>query len=160
PEAYTRAIYEVARLSWRKDAAHFAIVFGDSYNHPVDPGRDGVLGTADDIRMPDAISDLAGAGVVLIGVYDPKAAEATQMFEALAKGTGGIALPLSHMEDAPKSVLSGLRDKNARVPAIRIPNQFEEWITGVSEGRPQSPVRFNFDVSYKLPADTPAGRHK
>lgn len=160
PEAYSRAVYELARLSWRTDATRFAILFGDSYNHPIDPGRDGILGTADDILLPDAIGDVAAAGVVLIGVYDPKIDGVTQMFEALAKGTGGVALPLSRMEDAPKSVLSGLRDKSARVPMIRIPVQFGSWINSVSEGRQKSPVRFSFDVSYRLPAGTLAGRHK
>ena len=92
PEAYTRALWEVAQpdsgIGWRRGAGRFVILVCDDVPHDCvihlglssmctpprstgqDPGRDGVLFTADDLYfIGDAIEDLVDEQITLFTIF-------------------------------------------------------------------------------------------
>lgn len=69
PEAYVRALWEASRLDWRGNATKLIVMFGDSTHHDPDPGSDGLLGTADDLTMQQALSALKSRGIHVAGIY-------------------------------------------------------------------------------------------
>jgi hypothetical protein len=87
PEAYTRALYESyadTNVAWRSGAKQILVNFGDSVPHDCnlnvgipgtggavastggDPGRDGIMGTSDDLVLLDVLHGMASNHVVLL----------------------------------------------------------------------------------------------
>ncbi len=87
PESYTRVLYESyadTNVMWRSGAARIAVNFGDSVPHDCnlnrgipgkgtsvlstggDPGRDGIMGTADDLVLLNVLGGMASNHVVLL----------------------------------------------------------------------------------------------
>jgi hypothetical protein len=100
PEAYSRAIVEMADLeSWRAGSRRIVVLIGDATPHgldegfgngQVDPGRDGIVGTADDIRtFADAVARAVDANVTIIGLSTGSSARAAAAFQFAASATGG-----------------------------------------------------------------------
>jgi len=108
PEAYTTALYETARLPWREKARRIIVLLGDSHNHPVDPGPDGRRGTADDLRMSDALNELNKLKVVVLGIQAGTHSQSTAMFQTLAERTGGHASMLGSSEETAGLVLTAI----------------------------------------------------
>jgi hypothetical protein len=92
PEAYARALYETQFLGWRPNARRIVVIFEDELPHDcnldfygcgmdmgfecstgVDPGRDGIVGTADDLTWQRVAADLRAAGVAVIAVQSATA---------------------------------------------------------------------------------------
>src|SRR5205807_2562115 len=79
PEEYSRALYEMLFLNWRLGSQRYVVLFGyapaqdpDVFanNLGIDPGRDGVPGTSDDLRYRDVVRQLVAAKITVIGIYD------------------------------------------------------------------------------------------
>ena len=87
PEAYTRQLYESyadTNVTWRSGAKKVMVNFGDSVPHDCnlnqgiagtgtttwstggDPGRDGIMGTSDDLVLQDVLAGMASNNVVLL----------------------------------------------------------------------------------------------
>ena len=87
PEAYTRALYESyadTSVTWRSGAKRVMIIFGDSVPHDCnlnagipgmggfvestggDPGRDGIMGTDDDLVLQAVLAGMVSNNVVLL----------------------------------------------------------------------------------------------
>src|ERR1017187_8949636 len=87
PEDYTRALYESyadTNVTWRSGAKRVMVNFGDSVPHDCnlnqgipgtggaifstggDPGRDGIMGTSDDLVLLDVLAGMASNHVVLL----------------------------------------------------------------------------------------------
>jgi hypothetical protein len=74
PEDYSRLMYESYSdplFGWREDSTRYLIIFGDSIPHDPDPGRDGILGTADDLKLSDVLARLAANKITVLYVADP-----------------------------------------------------------------------------------------
>jgi len=74
PEAYGRMMFESysdPSVGWNDGAQRYLIIFGDSYPHDPDAGRDGELGTPDDIALDEVLSTLTAQEITLIYVADP-----------------------------------------------------------------------------------------
>ncbi|GAG34105.1 unnamed protein product, partial [marine sediment metagenome] len=75
PESYSRALWEMQFLDWRKNSKRIVILFGDAHPHDrtffdvdygVDPGRDEIEGTEDDLVFEDAVRDLVDERITVI----------------------------------------------------------------------------------------------
>jgi hypothetical protein len=110
PESYNRVFFEaysdpVLVASRNPAASQFLVVLGDAPPHdptqtvapacgnrpPIDPGRDGIPGTADDLETEDTIAGLNAADITLLMIrynnFIPLAC-----YEELAAATGGDAV--------------------------------------------------------------------
>lgn len=77
-------------VGWREEARRIVIMFGDAFPHDcdtfnpvegalgaeiegddfgIDPGRDGAVGTADDLDILDVLADMAAANITLISLH-------------------------------------------------------------------------------------------
>ena len=107
PEAYNRTFFEAVNdpaLLYNPNAVRFLVVLGDNIPHdpdqsasfsncpdtsPVDPGRDAIVGTSDDIHTAAAVSGLAASNDTLLmisyGSY-------LSCYDQLTAATGGTAV--------------------------------------------------------------------
>ena len=158
PEAYSRAIYESAFMRWRPQAQKIVVIFGDSVAHTVDPGRDGRLGTRDDLTFEQAVQQLVKAGVKAIGIFEPKSPEVSRQFEYLARQTGGQAIPLDDASHAADAFVAGLASNLRMIPELRASDEFADWISNISAAHEISPTRFAFAVTLHVPEQADAGK--
>jgi hypothetical protein len=171
-EAYSRALFEAASLGWRPDARHFVILFGDAPAHDpdfygkdlgVDRGRDGVAGTADDLRLRDVVHMLADRHIAVLAVYDertPKAllAEAITGFKYMAEQTHGVAKPIRKAQDVRAAIRAGMREGYVPRPALWAPDSFATWVR-VGPPRKVSGIRYDFRVRLMTPRGTKPGMY-
>ena len=74
PESYGRAMYESFAdpdVGWDSDARRYLVIFGDSYPHDPDAGRDEILGTDDDLRLDDVLTQMKAGDITMIFVANP-----------------------------------------------------------------------------------------
>ncbi|MGH7856051.1 MAG: hypothetical protein ACREQY_01885, partial [Candidatus Binatia bacterium] len=176
PEAYARGLFESRFLSWRRDARRFIVLFGDAPAHDpdfygtdygIDAGRDGVVGTADDLRLAATVEELRGDGIVVISVHDsprwfrqnkPRLEDAIRGFEFISRETGGVAKPIGHPEEVSKAIAAGIREAYQPTPALFVPRDRRSWVSsGPAVRRVSSLPTFRFAVTVTPPDDTAAG---
>lgn len=114
PEAYTRALYEAAEdsaVGWRAEAKRLVVLvnddvphdndlnegvpteivsFGSPWNTGVDPGRDGVSGTSDDLDWQGTLQHLKESGIVFASVLYSGDSSYLPYWEWWTKQTGGV----------------------------------------------------------------------
>jgi hypothetical protein len=143
PESYSRALYESRFIGWRPEARRFIILFGDAPAHDpnfygqstgIDPGRDGIPGTEDDLRFAEVVRDLAVDRVTVLVSYVPGDQLARKGFEFLAAQTGGAAIPVSDASQVSTAIVAGLSEQSFARPVVAVPPEFADWIR-VSDGR-------------------------
>jgi hypothetical protein len=91
PEAYGRMIYEAyadPAIDWNDGARKYLVILGDSYPHDPDAGRDGILGTIDDLTLVDVLADLSRHEIILIYVADTEVISDTSLLNAWQEWTG------------------------------------------------------------------------
>lgn len=142
-EAYSRALYEARFVNWRSGARRFVILFGDAPAHDpnfygrstgVDPGRDGIPGTVDDLRFAEVVRDVAVDRITVLVNYVPGDDLARKGFEFLAAQTGGAAFPVRDVKQLPATILSSLSEQSFAQPKIVPTAEFSDWV-GISDGK-------------------------
>lgn len=84
PEAYARMMFESYSdnaIGWRPESRRYLVIFGDSYPHDPDAGRDGDLETPDDLILNEILDKLALEQITLVYVADPGVFTASDLFE-------------------------------------------------------------------------------
>ena len=122
PQDYTRIIHESyndTNLTWRTDAKKILILFGDNVPHDTDfdydnngtpnntggdPGRDTILGTADDLDFEDEVANASAAGVHIMAVYSGSTLTRYPPWEYMANKTGGEYFKLEEAEQIPEAI--------------------------------------------------------
>lgn len=132
PESYSRALYETQFVSWRNDARKLIVLFGDSIDHEIDPGRDGVLGTTDDLKMPEVVQQLARNKIQVIGIYARSVPAVSEMFRAISKGTGAKALPLESASETSSLLKAAILDSLRPVVNITAHGPLQSWVKSVT----------------------------
>ncbi len=104
PQDYARALYEAKEsFTWRADAKKIVVIFGDAWPHSWpngasigltqtsggDPGRDEVMGTADDLDFVTVVESLADNNIIVIAVDCTGYGDALTSFQYMADETGG-----------------------------------------------------------------------
>ncbi len=141
PEAYTRALYEVQTLSWRPGSRHLVIMFGDAFPHDrtffgedtgVDPGRDAIADTADDLQLRRVVADLAAGNINVIAVNtaDFEHANIARFFRYAAEETGGQYFRLGSAEQIPEAIETLVSGQIAAINQIGISaaDPYNDWL--------------------------------
>jgi hypothetical protein len=98
PEAYTRMMYESymdSSIGWREESKRYLIIFGDSFPHDPDAGRDGQINTDDDLALDEVLSQMESKNITLLFVADPTVANDTDLlsqWENWTDGLGGMTI--------------------------------------------------------------------
>lgn len=168
PEAYSRALYEARFIAWRPGARRFIVLFGDAPAHDpnfygqstgIDPGRDGIPGTEDDLRFAEVVRDLALDRITVLVNYVPGDQLARKGFEFVAAQTGGAAIPVSDAKQVSTTIVTGLNEQSFARPSIVVPPAFADWVH-VSDGKRtrQGDLReYAYTVHVSVPPRATAG---
>ena len=199
PESYTRALYETyaeltsdgagadGPIGWRPGARRIVVNFADNIPHDcdiggpvgspglstgVDPGRDGVAGTSDDLKILDVLDGMQANNVALINLFsEPFNGFGVSLWNAYAARIGGT----NHVINSDGSFPGGVDIATAIADLIRTTvstvgtltigvcpgsEAFAPWLVGTTPASYTNvalPATLEFDVEYGPPAGTPDG---
>ncbi len=204
PEAYTRAIYEAhadPAIGWRENARRLLLIFGDSFAHDddlnegiaypqphrpgrrwetgvpphmLDPGRDGIPGTADDLDFQTELAALAEHNITLLSVVtpswfpDPTQTELVVYWNAWAAPTGGKAVPLWNAGDLPELIRTLVEDTVVgvikRLTLETVPESYQPWVEFDPAEMTDVPIPSEGELSFlgrvKAPSDASPGTYE
>lgn len=156
PEAYSRGLYEAAALAWRPEAKKIIIFFGDSTDHPVDPGRDETLGTADDLTMTGVLAELKTQAISVIAIHTRNDAEVIQQFNTISQATQGTTVPLNNAETSSQVIKASIKGALARPASLAAFGKYADWVaTRVDDSNGRGHI--DYLVSISVPEGTPTG---
>jgi hypothetical protein len=156
PEAYSRGFYEAAALAWRPEAKKIIIFFGDATDHPVDPGRDETLGTADDLTMSSVLTQLKAQGISVIAIHTRNDAEVIQQFNTISQATQGTTVPLDNAESSSQVIKASIKGALSKPASLTAVGDQADWIsTRVDDSAGRSELDYQLNI--KVPPNTPAG---
>jgi hypothetical protein len=159
PESYSRALYEAQFVSWRDGARKLIVLFGDSVDHEVDPGRDGLLGTTDDLRMPPVVQQLTANKIQVVGIFARSLPAVSEMFRAISKGTGGKALPLESASETSSLLKAAILDSLRPVVNISAHGPLQGWVKSVTPYVNES-KESSYSVEIEPADDAPPGLYR
>jgi Tol biopolymer transport system component len=123
PESTLTALWNSVGIGWRPQARRILVLFSDAPAHDpdfyiaaggkdygLDPGPDGLAGTADDLRMQSTLRYLADQSIAVFTVYASAAPKDTIQygFQALADQTGGRVFNLKNAADLSRTLENDL----------------------------------------------------
>ncbi len=181
PEDWARALYETQFFSFRPNTKRIVLAFGDSPTHDCDfynpttygwdPGRDEVIGTADDLDFESVVQQLVDAGIIVLvldgseGELEPWKTHAQQSFQYMADETGGARFLLSQANQIPDAILQ-LIGEIAVIDMLTMRVEPEatygDWATITPDGFPDvGPDQYRcFDVVIAVPTWQPPGNYE
>lgn len=190
------------RIGWRDDARRLTLVFGDSFSHDdalnegisnppyrppsnlrwrtghepsfLDPGRDGVPGTPDDLDFQTELAALADHDITLLSVVtpvwfpEPTQSDLVIYWNAWAVQTGGRAVPLWHAGDLPELIRDLVEETIVgvikRLALDTEPEFFEPWVYSDPAEITDIPIPSDGEYSFlgriEAPADVKAGTYR
>ncbi len=168
-EAYTRALYESyadPSVGWRAKARRFVLVFGDQVPHdddlnsgianaPFNPGsgwcgdpnncmldwgRDGTLGTSDDLDFQEVLEDLKNQDITLLHIAAETGFGAAwrdamvRYWDQWAKvvNPGGSSVPLDSASSLPTTIVDLVRSAGQQIGRLAIevaPGSYSGWVS-------------------------------
>lgn len=181
PESFSRALYETysdASVGWRAGAMRVVVAFGDDLPHDCglgtgnDPGRDGIIGTADDLEIEDVIAGMVANNVILINLTSSTVPFIQAQWNGWAAATGGTNFVINADGTFPggvdpaTAIADLIQAQVANIAALSfVPcagfGAFAPWVEGVT-GLPAGttlPANLAFDVEVGPPAGTAPGTY-
>lgn len=192
PESYARALYETytdPAIGWRVNSRRIVVNVGDAVPHDcdigaclglalgstgVDPGRDGVAGTGDDLAIQDVIAGMAANDIVLIHINsEGVGASLTQdLWSCWTAGTGpgGVSVQINADGTVPGGIdLAQLIFQRVGTIAASCPSislvptpGFEPWVQNLSPpsyNDVELPATLTFTLDLCVPAGTAPGTY-
>ncbi|HOU09482.1 MAG TPA: VWA domain-containing protein [Clostridiales bacterium] len=181
PEAYTRILFESysdGSIGWRSGAKKIFVNFGDSLPHDddvnsgipgktdvlstgIDPGRDTLLGTADDLDLQEVVAGMAANNIILLACQTE--GSFLEYWSHWAGLTGGEAYN-TNASDVAEDVVAAI-SKTLLAPNVEqlrlVPEEteFGAWITDIQAPYYSGPtdVHVPFTVTLKMPEGTAPG---
>lgn len=178
PEAYSRALFETRSLQWRPGARRYVVLFGDAPAHDpsfygtdfgIDPGRDRLVGTADDLQFEKVARQLAGDRITVISIYDrgdpaepkPLAEETLKGFHFLAAVTGGLMKTLGNASEVADAIRNALVELPPPTPRVAVAEAYREWVDVVPEPQAENSQGWQrFRVSVHPPLGAAGGIYR
>lgn len=172
PESYSRALYETyadPSVGWRTGAKKIVIMFGDDIPHDpayatgIDPGRDGEVGTTDDLYFEDVVAGLKSHGITVLALHS---GTNNKPWLYMAEETGGIYHELTHAEASqiPEAIASMVEAEVEKIGGLTLKAEagYEDWVsftpdmyTDVGGGETKS-----FEVTVTVPEGTRGGTYE
>ena len=166
PEAYTRALYESyadSGVNWRTGAKKIVLMFGDNIPHHPDPGRDGKMGTDDDLDFEEVVAELKSQGITVLALHS---GTDDIPWKLMADETGGYYYKLGHAEaskipEAITSMLVAEVDKIGEL-TLRAEPDYESWVsfTPTKHTNVGAKTTKTFTVKVTAPDGTEGGTYK
>ncbi len=187
PESYERALYETVNddaIGWRDDAARIVVAWLDAVPHDCagvpgyrsttgsDPGRDEIMGNADDIDMDDAVQDMIDENIRLIVLYSGVNSTAlTDYWTDKAESTGGLFVQINSDGSIPSGIsidqfiVDIIEESFATLDKLSLranPSSFDSWIASISPAEYTNITldiqqEFDFDIEFQIPDGTANG---
>jgi hypothetical protein len=177
PEAYVRGLYETSLMDWRQSARKFVIFFADAPGHddefypglPVgsDPGRDGVRGTGDDLRMKPVLQSLRDSNIAVVPVHQSNSSwlgdktylnAAVDGFERMATSTGGIRKEIGAPSEVSRAILSAIRESYFPQPVVVTSGEVAKWVSAsLPKASARAPSEFSSTLHVQPPDSAPSG---
>jgi len=187
PEAYTRQMYESyadTNVLWRTGAKRVMVIFGDDVPHDCnlnrgipgtgtnvwstggDPGRDGIMGTSDDLDLQAVLSGMVSNHVVMLAARIDNYGGSSYAFNywtAWTRETGGKAFQssgttlINDLMHAITNSLTIMCVQNLQV--LVTPTNFSSWLTANPPVYAQacSGDTPAFHLAFTPPPGTPGG---
>ena len=189
PEAYTRALYESyadTNVMWRTGAKRIVVNFGDSVPHDCnlnegiagtgtgvystggDPGRDGIMGTEDDLDLQAVLQGMFSNNVILLAARVSSYEFTDYYFKYWTNWTGrtgGKAFASTGdtlINDLMQEITNSLTVTCMNSLAVTVdPPDFSSWltITPPAYGGTCSGDTRSFDLALAPPPGTPGGSY-
>lgn len=189
-------------IGWREDARRLLLLFGDSVAHDdglnegipnppyhpfsnphwrtgyaptyLDPGRDGVPGTPDDLDFQTELTALIDQDITLLSVVTsstflrPNQGELVIYWNTWATQTGGKAVPLWNASDLPELIRDLVEETIVgvikRLALQTEPDSFETWVYSdpaeITDITVPSDGAFSFIGKVQPPTDAKAGTYQ
>jgi len=174
PESYARALYESQFADWRFGARRIVVIFEDNIPHDcdfstfgcsgstgVDPGRDAIAGTSDDLTWVDVIADLKAADISIIAVNSGGYDDCPWQYAA--DETGGILSDLSSASTLAEEIIDLIGDITSTISTLtlEVTEGYEDWFEWEPEAHYDvgGGETVEFNVSITVPMETPDGKH-
>ncbi len=189
PESYTRALYEAyadEAVGWRDGSKKIVVAWLDNIPHDcnvyeiidgysstgVDPGRDELAGTADDLAILDVLYAMADENITLIVLNSAPSYTYQNLWEAFAGVTGGDAFQINSDGSIPggydiATFITGIiQDEVSTIDELTLQvctPGFEDWLVNVTPAFYEvtdfsSP--FYFDIEIMVPEGTEDGEYE
>lgn len=189
PESFSRPLWELsndANVVWRLGSKRIAIFWLDHIPHDcnvfsligiegassgVDPGRDGIAGTADDIAFTDALNQMTSNNVSLITLFSGTNSNHFNLWKAASQLTGGDAYQINTNATIPggsdiATFIANLLSENLNtINSLTVEvcdTTYSSWLTTVSPTSYtnltlDTPIEELFDVTITVPDGTEPG---
>jgi hypothetical protein len=189
PENFSRPLWELSNdnnVVWRTGSKRIAIFWLDNIPHDcnvysligfngisagVDPGRDGIAGTADDVAFLDALNQMQANNVNLITLYSGTNNFHFDLWKAASQLTGGDAYQINTNATIPGGLdiatfIASLLSENLNtINSLSVTScdpAYSSWVTGVSpisytNLSLETPIEKMFDVTITVPDGTEPG---
>ena len=174
PESYARALYESQFVGWRFGARKIVVIFEDNIPHDcdfstfgctgntgVDPGRDAIAGTSDDLPWADVIADLKAADISVIVVDSGGWDDCPWQYAA--DETGGILSDLSSTATLAGEIVELIGDITSTISelTLEVSEGYEDWFEWEPEAHYDvgGGETVEFNVSITIPEETPDGTY-
>jgi hypothetical protein len=189
PEDYTRAFYEsyadgtigfragtkkivVAFLDAVPHDCAFDAIIGGSTSTGTDPGRDGIIGNADDLAILDVLNGMNASGITLITLYSGDGTY-LNLWRKYSQLTGGDAFQINPDGTIPggtdistfiANLIQGATKQFTTISLQTCDAAYNSWLTSVvpssytnvSLGSDQD---LGFDIKITVPDGTPDGQY-
>ncbi|MFO7655302.1 MAG: VWA domain-containing protein [Candidatus Krumholzibacteriia bacterium] len=189
PESYSRVLYESYSdplVGWRPGATSFVLAWGDALPHDCavdaclggnlstgpDPGRDGIVGTADDLEILEVLDGMAANGLTLISLFS---GGSLALWDCYASRTGpdGAAFAINDDGTIPggtdiAAYIAGLiSDAISHIDVLTLDvcdPMYSDWLVSVSPASYTDidldmPLDFPFEIQICVPEGTPDGEY-
>jgi hypothetical protein len=181
PQDYTRIFYESyadESIGYRDGAKKILINFGDNVPHDCnlnegvtsgtwttggDPGRDEIMGTADDLDLQTVLAEMAANGVTLLEIHSTS--YASDYWDYWTGITGGDVYVLSSASEVPAAIISLVEGEATFISNLTIEVTtpgYGDWLTSVVPefySDLELPQTKTFDIEITVPDDAAAGTH-
>jgi hypothetical protein len=188
PESYARVLFEATEddaVGWRSGSTKMVILWGDNVPHDcdyrlciggsgtkgVDPGRDEIAGTADDLPILPVITGMALNDIVLLAMYNGLSSTNLSLWNCWAKRTGGEAFEVNPDgtvpggEDLPSYIAGIISAQFTEIDVMTLEvcqPEFAHWLNDVNPVAYydivlDQPHELHFDITITVPEGTPAG---
>jgi hypothetical protein len=183
PQDYTRIMYESyadGTIGYRAGAKKILVNFADDVPHDCDinegvpgtvgalstggdPGRDGVMGTADDLDLQSVLSEMAANYVTLLEVHSTS--YASEYWQHWTGITGGQHYILSSPGDIPQAIFDLIQAQATEISVLTLKVTtpgYESWLTSVIPAAYYDltlPSTAGFDIVVTVPSDATPGTH-
>jgi hypothetical protein len=185
PQDYTRIFYESyadLNVGWRPGAKRILVNFGDNVPHDCnlnesvpgttgtwstggDPGRDELMGTADDLDLQEVLANMSANGTVLIECHTanwttPSGLGVFDYWEYWTNITGGDVYNTSSatlVDDVVNAINKTLTAQPVSGLHLNASSGFEVWLKSVepdSHDIPKTPANVTFNVTIHVPMGT------